>query len=129
MANFQRTKSYAYVKLGSRQKSMRKYRRPTGRHNKARQKWKSRGFMVQIGYKNKVETRGLINGKNPVLVYNLKDLNNIEKNSVVILGNIGKKLKIEMAKEAMKKKIEIVNLNMTKLLKENERQNKKEKKA
>jgi large subunit ribosomal protein L32e len=128
MANFQRTKSYAYVKLGSRQKSMKKYRRATGRHNKTRQKWRSRPPMVQIGYKNKVETRGLINEKKPVTVYNLDELRSLTKENIAIFGKIGNKLRIEMAKEAVAKKIEVYNLNLAKFLKETERQNKKEKK-
>lgn len=129
MANFQRTKSYAYVKLGSRQKSMKKYRRATGRHNKTRQKWRSRPPMVQIGYKNNTTTRGLINEKTPVTVYNLKELNALTKENIAIFGNIGNKLKIQMAKEAQNKKIEVFNLNITKFLKEMERKNKMEKKA
>lgn len=129
MANFQRTKSYAYVKLGSRQKSMKKYRRATGRHNKTRQKWRSRPPMVQIGYKNNTSTRGLINEKTPVTVYNISELNNLTKDNNAIFGNIGNKLRIEMAKHAMNKKIEVLNLNIVKFLKKTERLNKKEKKA
>jgi large subunit ribosomal protein L32e len=129
MANFQRTKSYAYVKLGSRQKSMKKYRRATGRHNKTRQKWRGRPPMVQIGYKNNTQTRGLINNKMPITVYNLADLNKLTKDNIAIFGKIGNKLRIEMAKQAMDKKIEVYNLNITKFLKETEKLNKKEKKA
>jgi ribosomal protein L32E len=125
MTNFQRTKGYAYVKLGSRQKSMRKYRRATGRHNKTRQKWKSRGFMVQIGYKNNVKTRGLINQKTPVLVNNLNEIANVKKDNIMIIGKIGQKLKIAIAKEALNRKIEVSNLNIKKFLKNVSRKEKK----
>lgn len=117
-ANFQRTKPYTYVKLGSGQKRMAKYRRATGRHNKTRQKWRSRPPMVEIGYKNKVVNRGLINGKAPVLIHNLNDLNGIKKENIVIIGKIGMKNKIEIAREIEKRKIEVFNLNVRKLLKQ-----------
>ena len=121
MANFQRTKYYAFKKLGSGQKSKKVYRRARGRHNKTRQKWRGRPPMVEVGYKNKVSERHLINEKKPVLVYNLEDLNKVGKDDVAIIGKIGMKLKIAIVKEAMAKKIEVANLNMRKFLKESER--------
>lgn len=113
---FQRTKYFAYVKLGSRQKKLRRYKRPTGRHNKSRQKWRSRPPMVEIGYKNKCAGRGLINGKTPVLVHNLNDLGKLGKDSIAIIGKIGNKKKIEMAKYALEKKIEVYNLDAGKFM-------------
>ena len=121
-ANFQRTKPHCYIKLGSRQKSMRKYKRASGRHNKTRQKWRSRPPMVEIGYKNQCSTSGLVNDKQPVLVYNLNDLSKVGKDNIVIIGKIGNKLKIEIAKQALAKKMDVYNLNIVKFLKENERQ-------
>jgi large subunit ribosomal protein L32e len=124
MANFQRTKYYAYKKLGSGQKSKMKYRRATGRHNKIRQKWRSKPPMVEIGYKNKANERGLINEKMPVLVYNVQDLLKVGKENIAMLGKIGMKNKIEIAREASSKNIEIANLNVRKLLKMAERNKK-----
>jgi len=118
---FQRTKFYAYKRLGAGQKSKRKYRRATGRHNKTRQKWRGRPPMVEIGYKNKCETRGLINGKNPILIYNVEDLKNIGKESIAIIGKIGNKNKLEIAREAKAKNIIIQNLNIDKFIKQAER--------
>ncbi|MEK6885629.1 MAG: eL32 family ribosomal protein [Nanoarchaeota archaeon] len=116
---FHRTKYWAYVKLGSRQKSMRRYKRPTGRHNKSRQKWRSRPPMVEIGYKNKCQTAGMINEKTPVMVNNLNELRKLNaKQNIAIFAKIGKKNKMQMAKEAQAKNIEIYNLNTTKFLKE-----------
>lgn len=123
-ANFQRTKKHCYVKLGSRQKSMRKYKRASGRHNKTRQKWRSRPPMVEIGYKNQCSTSGLINEKIPILVYNLNDLAKVGKENIIIIAKVGNKLRIEIAKQAMIKKMEIYNLNVRKFMKEVERQNK-----
>jgi len=118
---FQRTKYWAYVKLGAGQKSKRRYKKPTGRHNKSRQKWRSRPPMVEIGYKNQVSTSGMINEKKPVMVYNLKDLGKIGKDNIAVLAKIGNKLKLEIAREASAKKIEVYNLNLKKFIKAMER--------
>ncbi|MBM3247181.1 hypothetical protein FJZ17_01400 [Candidatus Pacearchaeota archaeon] len=118
---FQRTKYRAYVKLGSGQKSKLKYKRAKGRHNKTRQKWRGRPPMVEVGYKNKNDTRGLINNKMPVFVNNLKDLEKATKENIIILGKIGMKLKMELAKEIQKKNLEAFNLNIKKFLKNAER--------
>lgn len=120
-ANFQRTKYFAYVKLGSKQKRMQKYRRATGRHNKTRQKWRSRPPMVEVGYKNDNRTRGLINGKMPIMIYNLEDIKKLKAENIAILGKIGIKKKIEIAKELQKQKLEVFNLNLNKFLKQNEK--------
>jgi len=122
---FQRTKFRAYVKLGSKQRSKRRYKRPTGRHNKIRQKWKSRPSMVEIGYRTDREVRGLINDKTPILIRSIEDLKNVQKNNIVIVANIGLKSKIELAKELEKRKIEVYNLNLRKFLKNQERLAKK----
>lgn len=128
-ANFQRTKFYAYVKLGSRQKSMRKYKRATGRHNKTRQKWRSRPPMVEIGYKNEKSGRGLVNGKTPLWVYNLEDLKKASKDNMIIIGKIGRKNKLQIAKEIESRKLDAFNLNIKKFIKENEPKKAEEKKA
>jgi len=127
-ANFQRTKFYTYVKLGSRQKSMRKYKRATGRHNKTRQKWRSRPPMVEIGYKNQCNERGLVNGKKPISVFNLADLEKAGKENIIILGKIGAKNKIQIAREIEKRKLDVFNLNVARFLKQNEPKKAEEKK-
>lgn len=83
--------------------------------------------MVEIGYKNNDSTRGLIEGKKPVLISNLNDLLKMEKNTVAILAKIGNKAKFEIAKEANSKKIEILNLNVKRFIRKMERKNSKSK--
>ena len=121
---FQRTKYRAYVKLGSGQKSKLKYKRAKGRHNKTRQKWRSRPPMVEVGYKNPVAQRNLINNKIQVLVFNVQDLAKVGKDSIAIIAKVGNKNKIMMAKEIQKRKIEVLNLNVNKFLKNVERKEK-----
>ena len=74
--------------------------------------------MVQIGYKNKVNQRGLIGGKTPVLVYNIADLNKVGKNNIIIVGKIGNKSKIELIKEIDKRKLSVQNVNVNKFIKQ-----------
>lgn len=124
MANFQRTKFHAYKKLGSGQKSMIKYKRATGRHNKTRQKWRSRPPMVEIGYKNKCATSGMVEGKRPILVYNLNDLKKANKDNIIIIGKVGNLTRMEIAKEILAKKLEVSNLNIPKFMKAFERSQK-----
>ena len=121
MANFIRTKHYAYACLGKRQKSKRKYRRPTGRHNKMRQKWKGRTPMVEVGYKNSESIRGLINEKMPILISNVSELAKVGKNNVIILAKVGKRNKFEIVKEAKAKKMIILNLNSDRFIKQMEK--------
>lgn len=124
MANFQRTKYYSFAKLGAKQKSKRKYRRATGRHNKTRQKWRSRPPMVEVGYKNQANTRGLLNEKKPVWVNNVNDLAKVGKDNVVIISKVGNQNKYLIAKECVAKKIQVYNLNLTKFIKQMEKKNK-----
>jgi len=126
---FKRTKDYAYKKLGSAQKSKRKYRRATGRHNKMRQKWNGRPPMVEIGYKRECSGRFLLNEKMPVMVYNVVDLEKIGKDQIGLIGKIGNKNKYEIAKAAKAKNMELANLNINKFIKIMERKISKEKKA
>jgi len=126
--HFQRTKFRAYVKLGSGQKSKQRYKKATGRHNKTRQQWKSRPKRVEVGYKNKVDTRGLIEGKMPVEITTMEDLKNIQENQIAVIAKIGIKKKLEIVKEAEKMKIEFLNLNIKKFLRDIERKTKHKKK-
>jgi len=125
MVKFIRTKHYAYACLGKRQKSKRKYRRATGRHNKTRQKWKSHTPMVEVGYKQAESVRGLIDDKMPVLVSNIADLAKIGKNNIIILAKIGNRNKLEIVKAAEAKKLPILNLNTAKFIKKMENKLKK----
>jgi len=116
LKKFQRTKFRAYVCLGARQKSMRKYRKCKGRHNKTRQCWKGRPPKVRIGYKREVDNATTI------VVQNIKDLLAADRKAIILIGTVGMKRKIEIAREAEKNKIKIANLNIRKVLKTSERQ-------
>jgi len=103
-----------YSKLGKGRKKKQKWRKPTGRDNKMREKTKGHPKIVSIGYKKSKK----MNKKNQILVRNIKDLEKVKENQIVIMGHIGKKKKIEIAKKAKEMKIPLQNLNTKKFLKE-----------
>lgn len=118
---FLRTTSLKFSKLGKRRKKKQKWRKPTGRHNKIREKRKGKQPMVSIGYGSEINKRGKINEKTPVRIYNINELKKLDNNCIIILGNISKKNKIEISKKANEMGIEIQNFNLKKILRKLER--------
>lgn len=123
MAKFLKRTWNRYSKLGKRRKKKQVWRRPKGRDNKMREKRKGYPIVVNVGYKKKKSER-----KNVRVVRNIGDLEKTEKNEMIIIGNIGKKKKIEIAKKAIKMKIPIQNINIKKFLKKSEKQKETEQK-
>jgi len=117
---FLRRTSNRYSKLGKRRKKKQIWRRPTGRDNKMRERRRGYPVRVSIGYK-KAEKEKEIIIKNP------GELERIDKKLIIIVGNVGKKKKIEIVKKAKELKIQLSNLNVNAFLKKN-KPKKKEKK-
>ena len=113
-----------YVKLGKGRKKKQVWRRPTGRDNKMREKRKGYPAVVSLGYKKPESLRGMMREKKPILVMNVKDLEKVRKNEIAVVGNVGKRKKIELAKNAKEKGIEIYNLNAKKFLRDLEKKKK-----
>ena len=92
-----------------------------------REKRKGYPVVVKIGYKQKEKLKGLIQEKTPILVNNIKDLKKIIGKKIGIVGKIGKKKKLEIAKKAKEMKVELKNMNINSFLKKHEKkeQNKK----
>jgi len=79
---------------------------------------KRRGYsvLVEIGYKKEKNA----NKKKIIRIRNTKDIANMKKGDIGFIESIGKRKKIEIAKEARIKGIFIKNLNLEKFLKKNE---------
>jgi len=103
-----------FSKFGKKRKKLLSWRKPKGRDNKMREKRRGYAAVVKIGYKTEIQEKA-------ILIKNLKDLSNLKNNDKVILGNIGKKNKIEIVKKAKEMKIKISNLNINSFLKEIEK--------
>ena len=115
MVKFLRRTWSRYAKLGKGRKKKQVWRRPTGRHNKMREKRKGSAAVVSIGYRSNRKLRE----RKIIKINNVKDLEKMKKNEVAIIGGIGKRKKIEVAKKAKEMKIEIYNMNPEKFLKLN----------
>ncbi len=106
--DFLRTEAHRHKRLGE------KWRRPKGRHNKMRLKWKEKPAVVEIGYRSPKAVRGLHpSGYEDVLVYNINDLEklNPEKQAARIASTVGKRKKIEIIKRARELGIKILNIS------------------
>lgn len=121
MVNFIRRSWDRFSRLGKRRKKKQVWRRPTGRHNKMRDKKRGYPPLVSIGYRSKKEERGKIEKMTPIRVNNLKDLEKIKKDNIISIGRMGKKKKIELCKKAQEKGIKIYKINLRKFLGENKK--------
>jgi len=119
MKKFLRRNSDRHSKLGRNRRKKQTWRKPKGRHNKMRDKRRGYPAIVKVGYKNSDVEREKINGMVPVLVMNVKDLGKIKSNEVGIIGNVGKKKKIEIVQKAKESKIKLHNVNIEKFLEKN----------
>jgi len=117
MKKFLRRTSDRFSKLGRKRKKKQKWRKPTGRDNKMREKRKGYPKTVNIGYKNPVKEK-------PILVKNISELEKV-KDKKIIIGKVGKKKKIEIAKKAKEMNLQISNLSIDKFLKNQDKLNKK----
>src|SRR3989344_9430551 len=102
---FRQVGAHNYSKLGLRRKKKLKYRRPGGGDNKIRLNRAGRIRKVKIGFKNQNSTRNLVNGKNVVMINNIRDLRKIGKNDIGIIAKIGNKNKKNIAEEVIKQKL------------------------
>jgi len=121
---FLRRNSSRHSKIGHLRKKKQKWRRPTGRDNKMREKRRGYPKVVSIGYSKDKSLRETIDGKKPIVIRNVENLNKI-KNELVIVGAVGKKKKLEIVKKAKEMKINIYNVNEKKFLKKAEKKPKK----
>lgn len=125
--NFKRRDSDKLSKLGKGRKKKQVWRRPNGRDNKMREKKKGKPQVVSVGFKQEESHRGLIKERNPVLIYNVSDLLKMRESDVGVVASLGKKKKLEVAKKAVEKNLDLYNMNAQKYLKLNEKPKKKEK--
>ncbi len=103
-----------------KKKKNQKWRRPTGRDNKMREKRKGYPAVVSVGYKKSEQ-------KNVRTIHNFRELENMKKNELVVLGKVGRKKREEILKRAEEKKIKFHNMKK-KAVKKSEDKNREEKK-
>ena len=107
---FLRRDNSRFSKLGKKRKKLQKWRKPKGRDNKMREKRFGYPKLVNLGDKSSKKKSGKIQGFTPCLIYNIKDLAAANKNSIIIIGKVGAKSKLEIIKNALKMKLRIGNI-------------------
>ena len=117
-----------YSRLGRKRKKLQKWRAPKGRHNKMRERRAGYPRVVSIGYGNKSNERGKVNGLIPKRISNIKELLSIKKGEVAVMAAVGKKKKVELVQKAKEKGIIILNLSKPSLRNLEFKKNKKEQK-
>ncbi len=106
-----------------------KWRKPRGIHSKILKRKKGHRRMPEVGYGSPKLVRGLNKeGFKEVMVMKVSDLDKVGKGSVAVIGStVGKKKRIDILKEAIKRGI-VVN-NYKDMKKELERLEKKKEKS
>ena len=98
-----------YSRLGRKRKKLQKWRAPKGRDNKMRLREKGYPRTVEIGYKTDKKERHKIDGKSVVVVENIKQLEKIGKDVVIIIAKVGKKNRMGLMKKARELNLTVLN--------------------
>lgn len=88
------------------------WRRPRGIHNKMRLGLRGKRVGPAVGYSSPKEVKGLErNGMQSVLITTMEELNNIQKEQIIIISaKLGQRKKVEIVKKAVEKKLPILNI-------------------
>ena len=128
---FLRKDSNKKIRIGRRKKA--RWVKQKGGDSKIRQRMKGYRKTPSIGYGADKRSYGLIkiNGKalQPVIIHNATDLDKIGKNQIIVIAHTSKKNKIEIAKKAQEKGINVFNLDVKNILVFVEKQEKSENKT
>ncbi len=106
-------------KLGRKRKKKQIWRKPKGRHNKLREKFRGKSKQPSIGYGSDRIAKGKINGMRPIIVNNVQELLDSRSKkdiSVIISKTVGILKKIDIAKKAIELNIKIMNLDAEQFL-------------
>lgn len=113
---FVRKDTFKQSRLGKRRKKKQKWRRPRGRHAKLREKRGGYRAVPSIGYGSPSSSKGLVGGFRPMLVYSVEQLSQLKGGERAVIGRVGTKRKLEIAKAALERKIILSNLNAKKFI-------------
>lgn len=114
---FLRRDAARYSKFGNGRGKKAKWRKPTGRDNKMREKRKGYQAVVSIGY-------GTPESASPIIVVNVNELSKLTKENTIIVGKVGERKRLEIVKKAKELGLSLKNVNVESFLK---KINKKEK--
>ncbi|MBS3076116.1 50S ribosomal protein L32e [Candidatus Pacearchaeota archaeon] len=107
---------HKHSKLGRGRKKKQKWKKPTGRDNKMREKIRGHPVSVSIGYRSDKAVRDKLKDKERVMIKNIQDLLKIKANQIGVVAKVGNKKRIEIVKKAKESKIQLYNINPDKFL-------------
>ncbi len=114
LRNIMKKKKPEFNKQSSHKKKRlaKKWRKPRGSDSKMKVGCKGYPRKVKVGFKSPADIRGLNReGLNIILVKNVGDLKNIDKNrDLLCLSNIGMKKKADIVKKCLELGLKIINL-------------------
>ncbi|MBU0957452.1 MAG: hypothetical protein KKF56_01440 [Nanoarchaeota archaeon] len=128
MRKYTRRNTNELLRLGKKNKKLRKWRRPRGRDNKMRERVKNRQKRPEIGSRKTKNEQGKVRGKTPMLIKTINDLKKIKKENIAILAKVGFKTKNKIAQEAKKLNIQFSNFDVFKFLTKQEPEKTEDKK-
>ena len=126
---FIRKDSFKKSKFGKRRKKKQIWRKPKGPHSKIRMKERSYLKQPSIGYSSPKAVKGLVEGKKPAMIYNVRGLENVKENEIAVIGKIGRRKKFEIAQAAAERNIKILNLDPKKFIEEMRKEQEKRSEA
>lgn len=106
---FLRSDWMRHSRLGKNRKKLQKWRKPRGMHSKIRKKRVGYPSFPAVGYRTPRNDACKVRGLVPVLVHNVRELENAGRGSGVIIAGVGAKKKIEIMKTANEKGIKVLN--------------------
>ena len=105
---FLRTDWHKKIRLGRGVKKNQKWHGAKGRQNKFRLGRKGRAQRPKVGWGAMNDTKGYVSGMEAVRVENVKALEGL-KGVGIIVGNVGKKKRMEIIKKAEEMKLVVLN--------------------
>ena len=106
---FRRKDWHKKIKLGSKDKKNVKWRGAKGRQNKIRLGIRGHNKRPKIGWGTKKDERGKVAGFFVARVENLSELENINKDTAIVIASVGEKKKEDIIRVANERKIKILN--------------------
>ena len=109
--SFLRRSTLKHSRMGLGRRKLHRWRNAVGRHSKIRKNRFGYTKSPRIGFKSPRSESGKINGKIPMRITNMQDMNKINKDNILIIARtIGVKKRIEMIKKADEMKVEVLNI-------------------
>lgn len=105
---FLRTDWHKKIRLGRGVKKNQKWHGAKGRQNKFRLGRKGRGQRPKVGWGANNDTKGYVDGLQPIRVENVKMLEGL-KGVGIIVASVGKKKRLDIIKKADEMKLVILN--------------------